>query len=147
MRLGLAFSFGAGPPRRAAVGAASSFISATVTAMSRCAPLRQTVSVTFVPGLTTVMIRGSSDDVRTSRPSTLTMMSPASTPPFSAGPPFSTELTSAPMGLARPNDSAVSLLTSCDLHADAAAGHPPLLLELRDELIARSIGIAKASPM
>ena len=87
--------------RRRATGA-SSFISATVTAMSFCAPLRQTVSVTLVPGLIIVMIRGSSVDVRTSRPSTLMMMSPASTPAFSAGPPFSTELTSAPVGFGKP---------------------------------------------
>jgi hypothetical protein len=52
------------------------------------APLRQTCSVIFVPGLTCVMMRGSSEDELTVLPSTLTMMSPDSTPPFSAEPNF-----------------------------------------------------------
>ncbi len=146
--MGLAFSFGDGlPPRRAGVAAASSFISATVTATSRCAPLRQTVSVTFVPGLTIVTMRGNSDELRTSRPSTLTMMSPASSPAFSAGPPFSTELTSAPIAFGRPNDSAVSLVTSVIWTPMRPRVTRPFSFNCATVFIARSIGIANDKPI
>ena len=53
--------------------------------------------------------RSSSEEL-TGLPSKRRMTSPGSTPAFSAGPPFSTELTRAPWTLGRPNPSASSLV-------------------------------------
>ena len=93
------------------------------------------------------MMRGSSDDVFTVLPSALRMMSPDSMPAFSAGPPFSTELTSAPPAFARPNASAVSLLTSWICTPMRPRVTRPLSWSCLTAFIATSIGIAKASPM
>ena len=146
IRLGLPFSFAIGA-LRAARGASSSFSSVTVTAKSLAAPLRQTWSVIFAPGLTCVMMRGSSEDELTVLPSTLRMMSPGSTPAFSAGPPLSTELTSAPATLESPNASAVSLLTSWICTPMRPRVTRPFSWICLTALIATSIGIANASPM
>ena len=51
-------------------------------------------------------------ELETGFPSNFRTMSPVSTPAFSAGPPISTALTSAPAGLGSPKDSASSLETS-----------------------------------
>ena len=53
------------------------------------------------------------------------MTSPGSTPAFSAGPPASTDCTSAPIGLPRPIDSATSRVSAGDDDADAAADDAP----------------------
>ena len=83
----------------------------TVTVKSRVAPRRKTWSVAFDPGLVAPIRRGRSPDFSTTLPSTRVMMSPASTPALSAGPPDSTLCTSAPAGLPRPMDSDTSLVT------------------------------------
>jgi len=70
-------------------------------------------------------MRGRSEDEFTVLPSNLRITSEGSSPALSAGPPFSTELTSAPAAFGRPNDSASSLVTSMDDYADAAPADAP----------------------
>ena len=86
--------------------------SPTVMANSLGDPRRKTCTVALLPGLIFPMKRGRSADFSTVVPSTLVMMSPASTPALSAGLPGSTCLTKAPDGLPRPMASATSLLTA-----------------------------------
>src|ERR1019366_833661 len=90
---------------------ASSCISPTTTVTSRVALLRINCTLAFDLGLLPPTSRGRSSDEFTSLPSNLRITSPASMPAFSAGLPFSTELTNAPLGLGKPNDSASSLVT------------------------------------
>ena len=89
----------------------SASISAITTVRFLVLPRRNTVRVLLVPGLVLPTIRGRSLDLSTGLPSNWMMISPASTPAFSAGAPVSTARTSAPRGLPKPIDSATSLLT------------------------------------
>src|SRR2546427_9365834 len=100
------------PRRSLRVATRSSGSSPTVTVISRLTPLRHTSRVALFPGLVLPTIRGNSVELDTGLPSNLRIMSPVSTPAFSAGPPFSTEFTRAPAGLESPKDSASSLETS-----------------------------------
>ena len=76
------------------------------------------------------------------------MMSPTSTPAFSAGPPFSTEFDERAAALLQAERLGDVLGHLLDRHADAPARHAALLLQLVDAtFIATSIGIANARPM
>ena len=132
------------PPLRACC---SGCISATVTASSRVAPLRQTVTGTFVPGLVLPTIRGRSVERWMSLPSYLRMMSPTSIPPRSAGPPGSTLRTSAPAARGRPSGSATSLVTSAMPTPIRPRVTRPEVRICSATRIASSIGIANEMPM
>ena len=68
-------------------------------------------------------------------------------PALSAGPPFSTEFTSAPCGFSRPKDSASSFVTSWITTPMRPRVTLPDVLSWLAMSIATSIGMAKATPM
>jgi hypothetical protein len=126
----------------------SGSISAISTDNSRWLPRRKTVSVARLPGLVLPTIRGRSEDRSMVRPSNLMMMSPASTPAFSAGAPASTLRTKAPWGRPRPMDSATSLVTwSMDTPMRPRLTRPVGPRSWSATRIASSIGIANEMPM
>ena len=101
-----------------------------------------------VPGFVLPTIRGRSVARSMALPSNRRMMSPASTPAFSAGEPASTLRTSAPWGRPRPMDSATSLVTwSMDTPMRPRLTRPVGPRSWSATRIASSIGIAKEMPM
>ena len=109
--------------------------------------MRQTWIATLLPGLVEPTMRGRSEDSFTVLPSNLRMTSPISMPALSAAAPFSTEATSAPCALLRLKDSASSLLTSWMPMPSRPRLTLPLALSWPWMSIARSIGMAKDSPI
>ena len=75
------------------------------------------------------------------------MMSPASTPALSAGPPLSTLRTSAPIGLPRPMDSATSFVTWSICTPMRPRITRPLARSCSETRDASSIGMANEIPM
>ncbi len=74
-------------------------------------------------------------------------MSLCSMPALSAGPSFSTELTSAPWGLGSPKDSASSLVTSWITTAMRPRVTRPVVRSWPAMSMATSMGMAKDRPM
>ena len=117
------------------------------TLSSLLAPRRNTVKAVRVPGLTLPTKRGRSDAFSTVLPSKRVMMSPASTPAFSAGDPLSTPRTSAPWALPSPSDSAMSLVTWSICTPMRPRVTRPVARNWSLTRTASSIGIANAMPM
>ena len=102
---------------------------------------------TFVPGGSMPTIGGRSALVATARPLTETITSPISTPAFSAALPGSTLFTSAPSLLARPRALAWPASTGWITTPSMPRLTLPLVLICSAALMARSIGMAKLTPM
>jgi len=125
----------------------SSCSSPTVIATWRGWPLRSTSSCTWLPGRVAPTMRGRSLEASTALLSNLTMMSLASTPALSAGLPFSTEFTSAPRARSRPNEVAMSRVTSWITTPMRPRDTRPLSRSCFCTSRATSIGIANERPM
>ena len=142
-------------PRRPGLAAGSVSLAAALsegtsprlTFRSRLEPPRHTCKLTDCPGLSSPMTLGRSEDFSMTVPSTVRITSPAAMPAFSAGLSRSTEVTSAPSGLARPNDSASSLVTPCTPIPRRPRLTLPYCCNWSLTFIATSIGIAKDRPM
>jgi hypothetical protein len=83
----------------------------------------------------------------TSRPSNSTMMSPASSPAFSAGPPSVTPATSAPMARSMPRLSAISSVTSWMRTPSQPRRVSPNSVSCWMTGMATSVGTAKPMPI
>ena len=92
-------------------------------------------------------MRGRSLELSTGLPSKETMMSVASTPAFSAGLAFSTELTSAPRARSRPKEVARSRVTSWITTPMRPRATRPFSFSCFCTSSATSAGMAKERPM
>ena len=101
----------------------------------------------LLPGLLPPTMRGRSSEEFTGLPSKRRITSPASMPAFSAGPPFSTELTSAPWGFGSPKPSASSFVTGWITTPMRPRVTLPVVRSCCAMSLATSMGIAKDSPM
>ena len=126
---------------------ASGSNSPTVICLSTKLPRRQTCIVLLVPGLVLPTMRGKSDDFSIGFPSNFKMMSPGSSPAFSAGEPCSTPRTNAPWVLVSPRDSATSLLTWSICTPRRPRCTRPVVRNCSLTRIASSIGMANEMPM
>ena len=125
----------------------SGWTSAIVMDRSRELPRCNTVTVVLVPGLVLPTRRGKSENFSTALPSYRVITSPASMPAFCAGEPISTPRTNAPSGLARPMESAMSLVTGSICTPIRPRLTRPEVRNWSLTRIASSTGIANEIPM
>ncbi len=137
---------GAGAARPGRWATRSGSISPSVRESSRAAPLRQTCTATFWPGLVLPTIRGRSVCFSTGLPSKRRMTSPSLSPAFSAAVLGNTFSTTAPLGAFKPSDSATSFVTAPGCTPRKPRVTRPLATNWSPTRIASSIGMANEIP-
>ena len=135
----------AGAWRAATVG--SGAISPTRSSSVWRLPSRQIAMCARLPGLAAATSRGSSFGSSILSPFHSSTTSPTRTPPFSAGPPFSTLMMIAPVASSSLNERASSLVTGWIAMPTRPRVTLPWLCSWRETSSATSIGMAKDTPM